>query len=208
MDNPDSTLGGQKLHNILGIVGSPRKSGNTELLVERVLDAARREGAATSLFALAGRKIEPCLACDECVGGPPEFCVQDDDMKELYPLMVWADAIVFGTPVYMGTMTAQLKAVFDRARPLWLMDNALSRKVAAAIAVGEGRWGGQELAIQQVYWAALNHGMIVVGGACLPYGNWEVCGVAGEPGAILNDADALSAADGLGRRLARLKISA
>ena len=50
--------------------------------------------------------------------------------------MLWADAIVFGSPVYMGTMTAQLKAVFDRARPLWIMENALSHKVAAAVAVG------------------------------------------------------------------------
>ena len=195
------------MHNILGIVGSPRKSGNTELLMERVLDAARREGAATSMFALAGKKIEPCLACDECVGGPPEFCVQQDDMAELYPLMLWADAIVFGTPVYMGTMSAQLKAVFDRARPLWIMDNALSRKVAAAIAVGEGRWGGQELAIQQIYWAAMNHGMMVLGGASMTYGNWEVCGVADEPGAILNDEEALKAAAGLGRRLARTKVA-
>jgi len=195
------------VHNILGIAGSPRKSGNTELLMERVLDAARREGAATSLFALAGKKIEPCLACDECVGGPPEFCVQRDDMSELYPLMLWADAIVFGTPVYMGTMSAQLKAVFDRARPLWLMDNSLSKKIASAISVGEGRWGGQELAIQQVYWAAMNHGMIVAGGVCMPSGNWEVCGVAGEPGAILNDGDALQAAAALGKRLARLTLT-
>jgi len=195
------------MHNLLGIVGSPRRGGNTEQLMERLLAAAGGEGAATRLFTLAGKIIAPCLACEHCVGGPPEFCVQKDDMAELYPLMLWADAIVFGTPVYMGTMTAQLKAVFDRARPLWLMDNALSTKVAAAIAVGEGRWGGQELALQHVYWAALNHGMIVVGSASLPYGNWEVCGVAGEPGEITSDTAAMQAAEGLGRRLAHLELS-
>lgn len=194
------------MRNILGIVGSPRKGGNTELLMQRVLEAARQEGAATSLFSMAGKTIAPCLACDDCLGGPPEWCVQKDDMLDLYPLMAWADAIVFGTPVYMGTMTAQLKAVFDRARPLWIMDNALSRKVAATIAVGEGRWGGQELALQHVYWAALNHGMVVMGSASLPYGNWEVCGIAGAPGEILNDEEAMAAARGLGRRLARLKL--
>jgi multimeric flavodoxin WrbA len=194
------------VRNILGIVGSPREGGNTELLMQRLLGAAQQEGAATSLFTLAGKTIGPCLACADCAGGPPEFCVQRDDMMMLYSLMLWADAIVFGTPVYMGTMSAQLKAVFDRTRPLWIMDNALSRKVAAAIAVGEGRWGGQELAIQQIYWAALNHGMIVVGSASLPYGNWEVCGIADEPGDVLADEHALNAAEGLGRRLARLKV--
>lgn len=196
------------VERILGIAGSPRKRGNTELLVERVLEAARREGAETKLFAVAGKTIAPCLACDECVGGPPDWCVQKDDMMELYPLMLWAEAIVFGTPVYMGTMSAQLKAVFDRARPLWIMENALSAKVAAGIAVGEGRWGGQEAAIQQIHWAALNHGMIVAGSASLPYGNWEVCGIAGSPGDVLHDHQALRAAEGLGRRLARLRMEA
>ncbi len=194
------------MQRILGIVGSPRPGGNTEQLVQRVLDTARSEGAETKLFVLAGKAVAPCLACDECVGGPPDFCVQHDAMADLYPLMLWADAIVFGSPVYMGTMTAQLKAVFDRARPLWLMENALSRTVAAAVVVGEGRWGGQELTIQNIHWAALNHGMIVVGSASMTYGNWEVCGQADAPGDVLRDEAALRAAEGLARRLVRLRV--
>jgi multimeric flavodoxin WrbA len=194
------------MQRILGVVGSPRPGGNTEQLVQRVLDAARAEGAETKLFIAAGKTIAPCLACDDCVGGPPDYCVQRDGMAELYPLMLWADAIVFGSPVYMGTMTAQLKAIFDRARPLWIMDNALSTKVAAAVAVGDGRWGGQELTIQSIYWAALNHGMVVAGSASLPFGNWEVCAQARAPGEVLRDEAALRAAEGLGRRLARLRV--
>jgi multimeric flavodoxin WrbA len=195
------------MNRILGIVGSPREGGNTEQLMEHVLAAAREEGAETLLFACAGKNIAPCQACDGCVKGSAEYCVLDDDMLDLYPRLIWADAVVFGTPVYMGTMTAQLKAIFDRTRPLWRMDNALSKKVAAAIAVGDGRWGGQELAIQNILWAALNHGMIVAGPASLPYGNWEVCGVAGKVGDIAHDTDAIRAAEGLGRRLAHLSIS-
>jgi multimeric flavodoxin WrbA len=193
------------MKRILGIAGSPRPGGNTEFLLERLLAAAEAEGAETKMFTLAGKTIAPCADCGRCTNRQP-YCVQSDDMQALYDHMLWADAIVFGTPVYMGTMTAQLKAVFDRARPLWLMDNALSRKIAAAVAVGEGRWGGQELAIQNVYWAALNHGMVVVGGACLPYGNWEVCGVAGAAGQIAADEEAIAAAEGLGRRLAKTNI--
>ena len=194
------------MDHILGIVGSPREGGNTEYLMERLLAAARKAGAETMLFTLAGKTISPCRACENCVGGPSEHCVQDDDMLDLYPRLVWADAIVFGTPVYMGTMSAQLKAVFDRSRPLWRMNNALSTKAAAAIAVGDGRWGGQELAIQNIHWAALNHGMVVVGSASLPYGNWEVCGVAGPAGKVAGDTEAVRAAEGLGRRLAQMQI--
>ena len=193
------------MNNILAIAGSPRPHGNTEFLLQRLLDAAKNDGAHTKLFTLAGKTIAPCLDCGHC-GREEPYCAQDDDMRDLYPLMLWADAIVFGTPVYMGTMTAQLKAVFDRARPLWRLDNALSKKAAAALAVGGGRWGGQELAVQNIYWAALNHGMVVVGGASIPYGSWEVCGVAGSPGQIAADAEAISAAEGLGRRLAQIKL--
>ena len=193
------------MHRILGIVGSPRPGGNTEFLMDRLLAAAQAEGAETAIYALAGKTIAPCIDCRGCVDHHP-YCTQSDDMQPLYDHMLWADAIVFGTPVYMGTISAQLKAVFDRARPLWLMDNALSRKAAAALSVGDGRWGGQELAIRTIHTAALNHGMIVVGGASLPYGSWEVCGVAGEPAAVAADTEAIRAAEGLARRLARIRI--
>ena len=193
------------MKRILGIAGSPRQGGNTEFLLERLLAAAGGERAETRLFALAGKTIAPCADCGQCADRQP-YCTQRDDMQGLYDHMLWADAIVFGTPVYMGTMTAQLKAVLDRSRPLWRMNNALCRKVAAALAVGGGRWGGQELAIQSIYWAALNHGMVVVGGASLPYGNWEVCGLAGWRGQVAADQDAIEAAEGLGRRLARTRV--
>jgi multimeric flavodoxin WrbA len=194
------------MRRLLGLVGSPRPGGNTELLVSRVLEAAASEGAETRLFAVAGKEIGPCLACPECGGPGGSLCVQPDGMAELYPLLLWADAIVFGSPVYMGTMSAQLKAVFDRSRPLWGREDGLSRKVASAIAVGDGRWGGQELTIQNIYWAALNFGMIVVGSVSAIYGNWEVCGQAGEVGDVLRDEAALQAAEGLGKRLAHLNL--
>jgi multimeric flavodoxin WrbA len=122
-------------------------------------------------------------------------------MGELYPLMQWADAIAFGSPVYMGTMSAQLKAVFDRARPLWRKPGGLLNKPAAAVTVGEGRWGRQEFALQSIEWAAVNHGMVVAGPDA------ELCGVADAPGDILQDGEALSGAERLGRHLAGIRIS-
>ncbi len=188
--------------NILGIVGSPRKNGNTEQLMERVLAAAREAGAQTELFTVASKTIGPCVACDACVEEKVEFCARDDGMSELYPLMQWADAIVFGSPVYMGTMSAQLKAVFDRARPLWRKPGGLLNKPAAALTVGEGTWGRQEFALQSIEWAAVNHGMIVAGPDA------ELCGVANAPGDIVQDAEAIAGAERIGRHLAGLRITA
>ena len=192
------------MQHILGLVGSPRKGGNTELLMERVLEAAREEGAATTLFTVAGRTIMPCTACASCVRDPSGRCVQQDDMTELYPLLEWADAIVFGTPVYLNSMTAQLKAVLDRMRPLWWMGRKLSGKVIAVVTVGAARWGGQEVAATHVLACALNHGMMLAGSPS--DAGWQVCAVGRDPGVVLQDTRALEAARDLGRRLAQLSL--
>jgi hypothetical protein len=78
------------------------------------------------------------------------------------------------------------------------MGNVRQHRIASVIAVGEGRWGGQELAARSVRDFCLNHGMIILGPACLPYGNWEVIGVADAPGAVSGDEFAVKAAEGLG----------
>jgi len=195
-------FGEPTMTHILGLIASPRKGGNTEILMERVLAAAREEGAQTRVFSVAGKTIAPCTACDACARGEVEFCAVDDDMMELYPLMQWADIIVFGSPVYMGTMTAQLKAIFDRARSLWRVPGGMLHKGAAAVVVGEGRWGRQEFAVQTIWWAATNHGMIVLEPEA------DVCGVANEPGDILRDERALRDAEALGRRLAHISTCA
>ena len=189
------------MQRILGIVASPRGRGNTEQLMERVLAAAREAGAETKLFTVAGKTIKPCVACDACSRGKVEFCVQKDDMLDLYPLMKWADAIVFGSPVYMGTMTSQLKAIFDRARSLWRQPGGLLHKAAAAVVVGEGRWGRQEFAVQTIWWAAANHGMIIF------EPDADVCAVGNEPSDVQRDERALAAADALGRRLATANLT-
>jgi len=194
------------MNRLLGVVGSPRRESNTEYLVSHLLETAAAEGVETQLFSLAGKRIAPCLACAKCVRSARSGASRRTTCSTSTRCSSGPTRVVFGTPVYMGTMTAQLKAVFDRARSLWLMDNALSRKVAAGVAVGEGEFGGQELALQTIYWAAMNHGMIVVGSASSVYGNWEVCGRAGRPGTMAQDEEALRAAEGLGRRLARLQV--
>jgi multimeric flavodoxin WrbA len=190
------------MHHLLAIVGSPRKGGKTEQLVERVLEAAREEGAETRLFTVAGKTIAPCTACGACVKDPAALCAQHDDMDDLYPLLVWADAIVFATPVYFNSMTAQMKAVFDRMRPLWRGGRKLAGKAAAVVTVGAGRWGGQEVAAEHVFICAINHGMALPSSPD-PAG-WQVCAVAADPGDIARDERALRDAADLGRRLAAL----
>ncbi len=97
---------------VLGVVGSPRRGGNTETLVDEVLRAAAESGAVTEKVILKGLRIGPCQACDGCKGSG--VCVQKDDMAALLVKMVASDVWVLGTPIYWWGPTAQFKLFMDR----------------------------------------------------------------------------------------------
>jgi multimeric flavodoxin WrbA len=98
---------------ILGLSGSPRKGGNTDILVAEVLQGARDAGAKTEFVRIADLKVSPCIACYYCASHHGH-CVIEDDMQGLYELLREADAWVLGTPIYWFSMSAQMKAVTDR----------------------------------------------------------------------------------------------
>lgn len=97
---------------VLGIVGSPRKNGNTHLMVLKALDGAIAEGAQTDLLLLGDMRIKECDGCHACWNDRP--CSKNDDMVGIYQKIAEADAIVFGTPVYWFGPTALMKSLLDR----------------------------------------------------------------------------------------------
>jgi NAD(P)H-dependent FMN reductase len=96
----------------LGIVGSPRHGGNTEILVDEVLRGAQEVGAHIEKVILGKLDIAPCQACDRCINTGE--CVQRDDMPTLLEQMKHSQIWVLGTPVYWSGPTAQFKAFLDR----------------------------------------------------------------------------------------------
>jgi multimeric flavodoxin WrbA len=97
---------------ILGVVGSPRKKGNTHILVSRILDGARYEGAKTEIIFLKDLNIQECDGCYVCWKG--KQCSKKDDMNKIYPKIIQSDVIIFGTPVYWYGPTALMKCFIDR----------------------------------------------------------------------------------------------
>jgi multimeric flavodoxin WrbA len=97
---------------VLGIVGSPRRGGNTETLVDEVLRGAADTGALVEKVILTDLNIAPCQACGGC--GETGECVQQDDMQALLDKMARSQVWVLGTPVYWWGPTAQFKAFLDR----------------------------------------------------------------------------------------------
>ncbi len=181
---------------VLGIVGSPRKNGNTEILMQEALKAAREAGCETELFLMSQKQVAPCDACGTCfeVGS----CVVQDDMQELYAMMERAHAIVFGSPVYFGSVSAQMKAAMDRMFAL-LQRRALKDKVAGALVVT--RRVGAINARALLYSFCIAQGMVVAGGA-IGYGR--------EPGDVLTgvgggiDMSAMQEAQLLGKNVVQL----
>jgi multimeric flavodoxin WrbA len=122
------------MKKVLGIVGSPRKKGNTHILVSRILSGAEEAGAAVDLLMLGEKKILECDGCHACWRG--KGCSKKDDMLAIYPRIVESDALVFGTPVYWYGPTALMKGLIDRFVYFNCPENREGmRGKAAAIAV-------------------------------------------------------------------------
>jgi multimeric flavodoxin WrbA len=147
---------------VLGIVASPRKRGNTEILVEEVLSAARAEGAETDIFLVHDKDIKGCNGCMACERKRSAKCIIKDDMQLLYPLMKAADAIVFGSPVYFHGVTSQAKAIMDRTF-CYLFNHGLKGKVGASV-LALRRVGASQTRVH-IYGWFLAHGMVPVRGA-------------------------------------------
>lgn len=99
--------------NVVIISASPRKQGNSDLLCDQFLKGAHEAGHKVEKITLRDKKINFCLACDECKknGGT---CIQKDDMAGILDKIIAADVLVLATPVYFYTMNAQMKTLIDR----------------------------------------------------------------------------------------------
>jgi multimeric flavodoxin WrbA len=117
----------------IGIVGSPRKNGNTEILTEHTLQAIAEEGLDTELIRLAGLDIRPCNACLVCK--EEERCPIDDDLFPIYTKMKEAEAIILASPVYYSSITALMRAFMERAGYISRTKRVLAGKVGGPLVV-------------------------------------------------------------------------
>ena len=184
---------------VLGIVGSPRRGGNTEIVVKNALKAAEKEGAETELLLLAENKVEPCRACGAC--GKTGECIIKDDFMQVFNRMADADGIIMASPSYFESMTPQMKALIDRAGSY--NSSAKGRtvfdgKVAGAISVAR-RTGLANVWTQQLLFI-LSQKMIVPG--ITSYAN----AIGQAPGDVLNDEEGMRTSHDLGAAVAKLAL--
>jgi multimeric flavodoxin WrbA len=124
----------QKQITVLGIVGSPRKNGNTEQLVDELLKGAETAGAKKEKILLNELKITPCQGCGYC--GKTGKCKIEDDMKKINERMTDSEIFIFGTPVYFWGPTGQFKCFYDRLLGTAKLGIINGKQVILAIPLG------------------------------------------------------------------------
>jgi len=175
---------------VLGMVLGPRRGGNTEILVRKVLASAKKAGAETELVHIADINIMPCDGCLSCEENGD--CKIDDDMRQIYPKLIEADGIVFGSPVYFWNVSGQAKLLIDRTY-CFLKKKKLRDKIAGIVVVA--RRAGCTNAFQ-VFQNFINAQRMRTAGGVIGFGK--------EMGAVKEDEEALREAVAVGRLMAGL----
>ena len=183
---------------VLAINGSPRKGGNTEILLRKVLEPLAAAGHKTDYVQVGGTRIRGCTACGACGRLQNKRCVIEDDIFNLaFAKMLEADAIVIGSPVYFADVTAETKALIDRAgRVARTNGGLLWRKIGAAAVAA--RRGGAIHAVDAINHLYLANQMVVPGST---YWNF---GLGRDPGDVLADEEGLANMKDLGEQIAWL----
>jgi multimeric flavodoxin WrbA len=120
------------------LMGSPRKNGSTARIAEEIMKGANGQGAETQVYYLNELQIKGCQSCHSCINKPSASCAtHDDDVNKILADIQRSNGVVFATPVYMSTMTGQMKTMLDRFYPFLKADNtnkmALGKKALWAV---------------------------------------------------------------------------
>jgi len=161
------------MNEILLINGSPRKKGNTSVLLAELARQLKEAGVSVKTVRLASLRVAPCNGCAWCQKGMKRHCVQKDDMGGLYHDLLACRGLVLASPVYWDGITAQLKAFIDRlfAMMKWRDGKAkslLSGKRAGMVLVagggmGEGLSDSRKMLRTVIKWCGFKHiGQIIV----------------------------------------------
>jgi multimeric flavodoxin WrbA len=183
---------------VLGISGSPRRGGNTDILIHTAFEVLAAEGIETEFISLADHPVKGCTACMGCAKADTPRCVQPDPAFDgMLERFAAADGILIGSPVYFGSATPETMALLDRVGYVARHHtNLLRRKVGAAIVVA--RRAGQNFTFAQLNYFFLIAEMIVPGSTY-----WNVA-VAREKGAVTADAEGLQTVKNLAANVAWL----
>ncbi|OYT47295.1 MAG: NADPH-dependent FMN reductase [Desulfurococcales archaeon ex4484_42] len=174
----------------VGVLGSPRKESNTEILLNHLLSKLGSYGISCMKLRLRDYEIRPCYSCRKCLE-LGNCCIKDDMTEYIIPHLLQAHIIIIASPVYFDNVSALTKVFMDRT---WCLRGKLRNKILGCIVVGRGY--GLDSALVAIHNWGLKHKMII--------GDRGVVGIGFEYGDILSDARAFKDAGKHAERLAEL----
>ena len=183
---------------VVAFNGSARRDGNTAILINTVLAELEREGIETELYQLSGKKIRGCMACYKCKENKDRRCaVKNDVVNECIEKMLAADGIILGSPTYFSDVTAEMKALIDRAGMVAIAnDGAFKRKVGAAV-VAVRRGGSQHT------FDSINH-LFTISQMIIPGSSYWNVGFGRQIGDVNSDEEGMGIMRTLGQNMAWL----
>jgi multimeric flavodoxin WrbA len=188
-----------KKMKVVAFNGSARKDGNTAILLNLVLDELRAEQVETEMIQLAGEKISGCIACYQCLKNKDGKCaVKTDRVNEYIQKMREANAILLGSPVYIADITANIKALLERATLVCRANGTdmFKRKLGAAVVAVRRAGATQAFSVLNNFF--LISQMIVVGSTY-----WNI-GIGRNVGDVKKDAEGVQTMKALGSNMAWL----
>ena len=185
-------VGKEEKMRVIGFNGSPRKDGNTFILINYVLGELLKEGIETELVQLSEKEIHGCIACYKCFENKDKRCaVKTDAANEYIEKIINADGIVLGSPVYFIDITPEMKALIDRAGFVSLANGRMyANKVGATVAAF--RRSGAMHAVDSMNHFLLSQQIFIVGRAV---------GVGREKGEAEKDEEGVQLSKSLGQRM-------
>lgn len=183
---------------VLAINGSPRKDGNTNILLKTVLDEIEKNGIATEIFQLGGNRVSGCKACGACVKTMNRKCIINDDvMNSCIEKMIEADGILIGSPIYFSDITTETKALMDRAGYVVRANGHLLRRKVGAGVIAVRRAGAMH------GFDSINH-FFLIQQMIIPGSSYWNIGIGREKGDVNTDAEGLNTMKTLGENMAWL----
>jgi multimeric flavodoxin WrbA len=185
-----------KTKQVLVILGSPRKKGNSSTLAAQISRGAKSAGAEVETVFLHALKINPCRGCDTCKKRNSKGCAIKDDMQGIYPKLIKADAWVIASPVYWFTMSAQTKIFMDRCYALtaYAEHPFVGKRIAIAMSYGDADpFGSGCVNALRTFQDAYRYAGAKIAGM--------VYGSATEAGEIADNKPLMREAEELGKRL-------
>jgi multimeric flavodoxin WrbA len=180
---------------VVAFNGSPRKDGNTAILINRVFRELENEGIETELVQLSGKEIHGCIACYKCIENKDQRCaVKKDAANECIKKMIEADGIILGSPTYFTDVTAEMKALIDRAGFVSRNNGGMFKNKVGAAVVAVRRAGAIHT-LDTMNHFFLGSQMIVPG---------QGLAVGRDKGEVEKDVEGMQALKALGRRMAWL----